>query len=72
MGKKKSPWLRIDVKIIIFDEISFGEKRMKTREDKRMVKLIFLVSKLPFLGIHQLVQHIQFLVHGHFSWSTFG
>ena len=51
----------------------FGAKNMKTREDKRMVKLAFLFLKLPFLDIYyEKNEHIHFLVHGHSSWFTFG
>ena len=34
-----------------FSEFSIGEEKMKTRVDKRMVKLGFF-SKLPFSGIY--------------------
>ena len=48
---------------------------MKKREDMRMVKLDFFTFyffKLAFLGRLKKNQYIHFLVHGRFSWSTFG
>ena len=44
---------------------------MKTREDKRMVKLEFF-SKQLFWGIYKKKSTHSLLVHGHTSWSTFG
>ena len=44
---------------------------MKTREDKRMVKLEFFSFKTTLLGHVSKSKHIHFLVHGHSSWSTF-
>ena len=49
---------------------------MKTREDKRMVKLgiFFNIFKISLFGHIFFIknQHIHFLVHGHSSWSSFG
>ena len=47
---------------------------MKTREDKRMVKLGLFFQKLSFLDkeVKKKNQHIHFWVHGCSSWSTFG
>ena len=42
---------------------------MKTRKDKRMVKIDFFFS---FLGDMLQKWHIHVLVHGRASWSTFG
>jgi hypothetical protein len=54
--------------------IFLGEEKIKTREDKRMVKLYIFLSFIPtFFGhILKKTQHIHFLMHGHSSWSTFG
>jgi hypothetical protein len=52
----------------------FGKENMKTREDKRIVKLDFLFfSKLPSWSTHKEknIYHIHFLVHDHSPWSTF-
>ena len=53
----------------IFNKVLLGEEKMKTREDKRMVKLERKKknSKLPFLNIHQKNRHIRFLMHNHSS-----
>ena len=58
-----------------FNETFLGEEKTKTREDKRMVELDLktkIPPKMPSLGKYQKNQHIHVLVHGHFSWSTFG
>ena len=48
---------------------------MKKREDKRMVDLDFIYSKLPFLDIYiyiySKINIFIFLMHGHSSRSTF-
>jgi hypothetical protein len=44
---------------------------MKTREDKRMVKLDFFSFQISIYG-HILKKSINFLVHIHSSWPTFG
>ena len=50
---------------------------MKTREDKRMVKLFFnfFFQNYPYWAYMKKKskknQHVWFLVHGHSSWSTF-
>ena len=45
---------------------------MKTREDKRMVKLDFFSFKISFIG-HIIIKLVySLLMHGHSSWSTFG
>ena len=53
-----------------------SEEKMKTREDKRMVKLdfsfLFSQNCLFWAYIKNNNQHIHFLVHGHPSWSTVG
>ena len=50
----------------------FAKEKLKTKENKRIVKFDFLfLSKLPFLGIYLKKSAHSFLVHGHSSWSTF-
>jgi hypothetical protein len=36
----------------IFNELFFGEKKMKTREDKRMIHLDILFQKQSFLDMY--------------------
>jgi hypothetical protein len=55
----------------IFNALLFGVEKMKTRKDKRMVKVDFSFSKLILLGICSKNDYIHFLAHGHSSWSTF-
>jgi hypothetical protein len=45
-----------------------GEEKIKTREDKRMIKLDIFLSFIPTFFGHTLkkTQHIHFLVH---AWS---
>jgi hypothetical protein len=45
--KNRGPWQRNDVRIN-FNEIFFGEKKMKRREEKRMVVLAFYFQNCPF------------------------
>ena len=75
--KDKDPWQRNVVIIIVQYIFLFkkgGEEKMKTRKDKRMVKLYFILFFQNFLiwAYIFLNQHIHFLVHGHSAWSTFG
>jgi hypothetical protein len=53
VGKGKGPWQRNDFILLIIFINFFGEEKMKTREDKRMVKLDFFLNlfKIAFLGI---------------------
>jgi hypothetical protein len=46
------------------------EEKMKIREDRRLARLI-LFFKTALFGHISKTRHIHFLVHGHFSWSTF-
>jgi hypothetical protein len=66
--KGRGSWQR-NISIIKFNKLVFEEEKMKTREDKRMVKhdLFLFFFKIAFLG-HLLKNklHIHFLVHGHY------
>ena len=44
---------------------------MKTRQDKRMVKLDSFSPKKPLLDMYYKNKHIHCLVHNHSFWSTF-
>jgi hypothetical protein len=61
-----------------FNGIYFGEEKMKTKEDKRMVKLAFFQNchfwTRPLYPLESPSKklRIHFLVHGGSSWSTFG
>ena len=46
------------------------EGKQSPTQEKRMFKLDFFFSNLPFLGMYSNNQHLYFLVHGHYSWST--
>ncbi len=49
------------------------EEKLKTREDKRMIKLDFFNDyKIAFCAyIKKNNKHVHFLLHGRSSWSTF-
>jgi hypothetical protein len=51
----------------------FGEEKMKTQKDERMVKLgFFFLKKCPCLGIYQKISTFTFgawSFHGPTSWS---
>ena len=48
----------------------FGEEKMKTRQDKTMVKIYLFTIIIEFFLGHILKINKK-LVHGHSSWSTF-
>ena len=52
----------------------FGEKKMKTREENRMVKVDILFKTTLFGHILKKIQHNHFFFGcmGHSSWSIFG
>ena len=52
MEKSKGPWQSNVVRIKFQWKYFYGGEKMKTREDKRTVKLdFFFFSQLPFLDI---------------------
>ena len=69
--KSGSSWHRNVVIMKISMNFFSRDKTMKTREDKRMVKLEFVLKKLPVLEFLKKNQHMHFLVHGQSSWPTF-
>ena len=54
--RRQGPWQR-NIIIINFNEIVLAEEKMKTKEDKKTIKLersfFSFFSKLPFLSIYQ-------------------
>ena len=47
----------------------FGERKMKTEEDERMIKLDFF-QNCPFWTYIKNINTFTFCVHGHSSWPT--
>ena len=72
VGKGKGPWQR-NVVIMIFFFKFWGKRSWRQEKTRlRMVKHYFILfPKLHFFGHISKNKHIHFLVHGHFSWSTF-
>ena len=57
---------------VLVNLLGGGGEKIKTIEDKKMVKLFSFLFKHALLGYILKNQHTHFLVHGHPFRSTFG
>ena len=68
----KGPWQRNTVLMYIYIYIYLSNVFHSYEEKRKKDKIEENFQNWPFWTYIKKNQHIHFLVHGHFSWSTFG